>query len=99
MPGTDSSEASVRMPTSLPSPLWSAQVAAATPLPDGRLNNRLERLLTHLADKPLDAFPQALPDCHQAKATYRFLANDRVERDALLTGLRDTTVSAVSSLP
>jgi len=30
-------------------------VAAATPLPDARLNTRLERLLTHLAEKPPDA--------------------------------------------
>jgi len=84
---------------SLSTPVWAAQLAAATPLPDARLNTRLERLLTHVAEKPLDAFPQALPDWHQAKATYRFLANDRVESNALLTGLRDTTVAAVSSLP
>jgi hypothetical protein len=80
---------------SLPSALWAAQVAAATPLPDGRLNARLERLLTHLAQKPLDALPQALPDCHQAKASYRFLANDRVGRDDLLTGWRATTAQAL----
>jgi hypothetical protein len=79
------------MLTSLPCPLWAAQVAAATPLPDARLKTRLERLLTHLAEKPLDAFPQALPDGHQAKATYRFLANKRVDRDDLLTGWRQTT--------
>jgi hypothetical protein len=84
---------------SLPTPVWAAQIAAATPLPDARLNTRLERLLTPLAEKPLDAFPQAMPDRHQAKATYRFLANDRVESNALLTGLRATTVSAVSCLP
>ena len=53
------------MSSSLPTALWAAQVAAATPLPDARLNTRLERLLTHLAEKPLDAFPQALPDCYQ----------------------------------
>jgi hypothetical protein len=82
------------MPASLPSPLWAAHIAAATPLPDARLNSRLERLLTHLADKPLDAFPQALPDWHQAKAAYRFLANDRVTPDDLLTGWRDTTAQA-----
>jgi hypothetical protein len=86
-------------PGSLPTPLWAAQIAAATPLPDARLNTRLERLLTHLADKPLDAFPQALPDCHQAKATYRFFANERVAPDTLLTGLRNTTVGALRFLP
>jgi hypothetical protein len=83
------------MPTSFPTPLWAAQVAAATPLPDARLNTRLQRLLMHLADKPLDAFPQALLDRHQAKATYRFLANERVERDYLLSGLQVTTVQAL----
>jgi len=72
-------------------PLWAAQVAAATPLPDARLNTRLERLLTHLAEKPLDALPQALPDCHQAKAASRFLANERVGRDDLLTGWQAST--------
>ena len=83
------------MPTSLPSSLWAAQVAASTPLPDGRLNTRLERLLTRLAEKPLDAFPQAMADCHQAKATYRFLTNDRVCRDDLLTGWQTTTAHAL----
>jgi Transposase DNA-binding/Transposase Tn5 dimerisation domain len=83
------------MSASLPTALWAAQVAAATPLPDARLNTRLERLLTHLAEKPLDAFPQALPDVHQAKATYRFLDNERVHRDDLLKGWRQTTTQAV----
>jgi hypothetical protein len=83
------------MPTSLPTALWAAQVAAATPLPDARLNARLERLLTHLAEKPLDAFPQALPDCHQAKAAYRFLANEAVCRDDLLIGWQATTAQAL----
>src|SRR5262249_29412022 len=79
------------MSASLPTALWAAQMAAATPLPDARLNTRLEHLLTHLAEKPLDASPQALPDCHQAKATYRFLDNERVHQDDLLTGWRQTT--------
>ena len=82
-----------------PIPLWAAQIAAATPLPDARLNTRLERLLTQLADKPLDAFPQAMPDWHQAKATYRFLANPRVACNALVTGLGHTTATALSDLP
>src|SRR3954468_1800665 len=87
------------LPGSLPTALWAAQIAAATPLPDARLNTRLQRLLTQLADKPLDAFPQAMSDWHQTKATYRFLANGRVESADLLTGLRDTTAAAFPSLP
>jgi hypothetical protein len=84
---------------SWPTTLWAAPIAAATPLPDARLNGRLERLLTQLADKPLDAFPQAMPDWHQARATDRFLANDRVGSAALRTGLRDTTASVLPPLP
>jgi hypothetical protein len=83
------------MPTFFSLPLWAAQVAAATPLPDRRLNTRLERLLTDLAQKPLDAFPQAASDWHQAKATYRFLANDRFAWNDLLTGWHATTAQAL----
>ena len=79
------------MPTFFSLPLWAAQVAAATPLPDRRLNTRLERLLTDLAHKPLDAFPQAASDWHQAKATYRFLANNRFAWEDLLVGWHLTT--------
>jgi len=84
------------MPTSFSLPLWAAQVAAATPLPDGRLNTRLERLLIQLAGKPLDAFPQAAPEWHQAKAIYRFLSNNRFSHDDLLAGWRATTTMALS---
>ena len=83
------------MPTNLSLALWAAQVAAATPLPDRRLNTRLERLLTDLAAKPLDAFPQAAPDWHQAKATYRFLANQRFAWNDLLTGWQIATAQAL----
>src|SRR5438270_10641311 len=96
MPGTDSCD-EARMPSTFSLPLWAAQVAAATPLPDGRLNTRLERLLIQLAGKPLDAIPQAAPDCHQAKATYRFLSNDRFDHSDLVAGWRATTASALGS--
>src|SRR3954470_17684357 len=86
------------LPGSLPTPLWAAQIAAATPLPDARLNSRLERLLIHLADKPLDAFPQAIPDWHKAKATYRFFANERVGQAAPRAGLRGTPAGALRAL-
>jgi hypothetical protein len=87
------------MPTCLSLPIWAAQVAAATPLPDRRLNSRLERLLTDLAAKPLDAFPQAAADWHQAKAIYRFLANDRFAWNDLLIGWQATTAQAWRGQP
>lgn len=81
------------MATSLPTTLWAAQVAAATRLPDARLNARLQQLLLHFDNKPLDAIPQAMNDCHQAKATYRFLSNERFDANDLLAGLTSVTVS------
>jgi hypothetical protein len=79
------------MATSLPTTLWAAQVAAATLLPDARLNTRLQQLLVHFDNKPRDAIPQAMNDAHQAKATYRFLANERFDANDLLTGLKTVT--------
>src|SRR5262245_55442469 len=87
------------MPTFFSLPLWAAQVAAATPLPDRRLQTRLERLLLDLASKPLDAFPQAAADWHQAKATYRFLANERFAWNDLLVGWHVTTAQALPGQP
>jgi hypothetical protein len=83
------------MPTFFSLPLWAARVAAATPLPDRRLQTRLQRLLTDRAQEPLDAFPPAAADRHQAKATYRFLANDRFAWNDLLTGWQAPTARAL----
>jgi hypothetical protein len=79
--------------------VWAAQLAAATSLPDARLNTRLERLLVQLADKPLDALPQALRDWHQAKAAYRFLANRRFDTAILVDGQRAATAAALAGQP
>jgi hypothetical protein len=48
-------------------------------LGDERLNRRLERLVTALADQPAASVPQALRDWGQVKAAYRFWDNDRVD--------------------
>ena len=80
----------------LPTSVWSAKVAAATPLPDRRLTSRLACLLTDLADKPLDAFPQAAADWHQAKAIYRFLSNERFAWQDLLAGYHALTTAALA---
>ena len=79
----------------LPTSVWSARFAAATPLPDRRLTSRLASLLTNLADKPLDAFPQATADWHQAKAIYRFLSNERFAWQDLLAGWNRLTAEAL----
>jgi Transposase DNA-binding/Transposase Tn5 dimerisation domain len=73
-------------------------------LGDQRLNQRLQRLVTALADKPAASVPHALGDWGQTKAAYRFWDNDRVDaadirlahRQATLARLPDTgTVLAI----
>ena len=73
-------------------------------LGDQRLNERLERLVIALADKPAASVPHALGDWGQTKAAYRFWDNDRVaaadirlaHRQATLARLPDTgTVLAI----
>ena len=71
--------------------LWAARVAAGTVLPDKRLSARLACLLETFAERPNDAIPQAAGSWGQAKGIYRFLANPRVQPDALQQGLSSDT--------
>ena len=71
--------------------LWAARLSAAAPLPDRRLNARLGAILEDFANRPTDSIPQAAGGWGQAKATYRFLDNDRVtEADLRCAAARDT---------
>jgi hypothetical protein len=62
-------------------------------LGDQRLNRRLERLVTALADKPTASVPHALGDWSQTKAAYRFWNNDSVAPAAIRDAHRQATVA------
>jgi hypothetical protein len=62
---------------------WAARIASMADLGDARLESRLAITLESLARRPLDAIPQASGDKHQAKAIYRFFANERFDYKAL----------------
>jgi hypothetical protein len=79
--------------------VWAEFVAAQADFPDERLNTRLALVLQSLADRPLDAFPQATGSAGQAKGLYRFLSNKRLQIDDFLQPLVDTTVEACRGLP
>jgi Transposase DNA-binding/Transposase Tn5 dimerisation domain len=81
------------------SDLWAAHVAAQADFPDERLTSRFGIILQMLADKPLDAFPQAARNAGQAKATYRFIMNKRLRVDDFLQPLVDATVDACRQQP
>lgn len=92
------------MPSPIPLPyldhcdLWASRVAAHADLADERLNTRLEKILSALAAKPADSIPQAAQACSQAKAMYRFFANQRFGSDDLLQPVIDATTDSLSGL-
>jgi hypothetical protein len=79
--------------------LWAAQLAGHATLPDQRLNTRWATVLACLAAKPADSIPQAFGNWAQAKATYRFFDNERVQREALLMSLVRSTVQSCRTFP
>jgi hypothetical protein len=73
---------------------WASFVSGQADFPDERFNSRLAIVLRALADRPLDAFPQATGSAGQAKGLYRFLSNQRLDVDNFLQPLVDTPVEA-----
>jgi Transposase DNA-binding/Transposase Tn5 dimerisation domain len=67
--------------------VWAEQVAVGADLPDQRLQSRLTAILVDSIDRPSASIPQAAGDDGQAKATYRFYANDRAATEALHHGV------------
>jgi hypothetical protein len=70
-----------------------AQELRFADLGDRRLNRRLERLVTALADKPAASVPHALDDWGQTKAAYRFWDNDRVAPADIRDAHRQATLA------
>jgi Transposase DNA-binding len=58
---------------------------AAADLGDVRLNLRLQRIVDFLAEKPAASFPEAMGDVASLEAFYRFINNDRVTSDGILS--------------
>lgn len=67
--------------------VWAEQVSTASSLPDQRMKSRLASILVDAMDSPSASIPQATRgDVGQAKATYRFYANDRISCASLNHG-------------
>ena len=58
---------------------------------DGRLDRRARSLSRALQARPSESFPKALADEAAVEAFYRFMANDKVEWDAVLGGHVEAT--------
>lgn len=66
-------------------------------LGDARLDNRLERIATLLAQSPAASFPEAMRTEADQEALYRFLGNKKVAAAKLLAAHADATRKRASS--
>ncbi len=64
--------------------LWAKDEMRAAELGDQRLNRRLERLLSDLADRPTASIPAACGGRNEMVAAYRFFDNDAVTPEPIL---------------
>ena len=78
--------------------IWAARMYASAALPDERLNARLVDISSTFAAKPSDSIPQACGDWAQAKATYRFIENERVTMEELQQPVCDSTAKICAGL-
>jgi hypothetical protein len=78
--------------------IWAARIYASAALPDERLNARLVDIASTFAAKPTDSIPQACGHWAQAKATYRFIENERITMEALQQPVNDSTAKICAGL-
>jgi hypothetical protein len=64
---------------------------------DLRLSKRLVKLLEQLSGNPEARISAACKDSYQAKAAYRFLANDEVTDEAITEVTRDVTIANINA--
>jgi len=74
---------------------WVINEFAQAALPDQRLHRRLELMVTAFAQKPSAPIPEACPDWTEAKAAYRFLANERIVASSLRQAHHQATLQRV----
>jgi IS4 transposase len=63
-----------------------SRVFEGVELGDGRLENRLERMVSLIAASPGESFPTQMEGVADREALYRFLSNPKVTMDRLLSG-------------
>ena len=68
---------------------WAEKEVGGAKLGDIRLTRRVVEILKRFTEKPQAAIPQATGGWAAAKATYRFMDNEKVEPDAILKPHRD----------
>ena len=67
----------------LSSQAWALAMFGKAEMPDIRLNERLIYIASRFASKPNDSIPQGSGDWAEAKATYRFIENNRIKVESM----------------
>jgi Transposase Tn5 dimerisation domain/Transposase DNA-binding/Transposase DDE domain len=78
---------------------WVAEEMAAADLRDQRLNQRLKRILSDLAQHPTLSIPAACNGYAETAAAYRFFDNDKVDFHGVLRPHVDATRARVAAQP
>lgn len=79
--------------------LWAQTEFGSVSLPDRRLRARLVKIAAAFMAQPTQSIPQACGAFSQAKAAYRFFANDSIRADTLLEGHLEQTLRRASAQP
>ena len=75
--------------------VWATSVLGGATFPDHRLKLRAIEILAQKASRPGDSIPQGAGSPAAAKATYRFLENERVSADLLWSPIHEHTARAL----
>ena len=78
---------------------WAEQEIGQAKLGDARLSKRAPMILARIMAKPLALIPEASTDWAEAKATYRFMDNAKVDQDAVLAAHRTRTLERAAQHP
>lgn len=78
---------------------WVDEEAKRADFGDGRLNERMKKVLTSLANKPSFSIPQACGGRTETIAAYRFFANDKVSFEQILDCHYQPTLERIRQQP
>lgn len=76
---------------------WVKHELAHCQMADTRLVNRLGKVLSNLSAKPHRSIPAANDSWAEVQGAYRFLNNDRVDFDEIMSGHRQATLDRIGS--
>jgi hypothetical protein len=75
---------------------WVSEEMATADLKDERLNERLNTLLSALAERPTASIPAACGGFNDMTAAYRFFANDKVTYERVLAPHAQQTIQRIA---